>query len=361
MMNSLIAYLQSLDGQLQNCHSVVLGNEAADLDSMVASVAYGYLLHCLHPERPVVPLINIRRYDFHLRPEAVHLFGLAGIAADDLVFRDDINQELLFSDTDIILVDHNVLPRALMRYSKQVCAVLDHHRDEGLYQKAEPRIIQRAGSSCSLVAQEYIRYGVAVVQEIVNLLMGTILLDTINLDSVAGKTHTVDRMALQMLVPLSTHSPGSLFKRLRDERFNVGTFSGRDLLRRDYKEYYENGICWGIAVIPLDITEILCRKGGEYLPVHCFAKERSLDFLLLMFFSNTSNFRRQLMVYWPDAKRQGQLFEFLQNSCLDLYPIPDAEMEGISLEEIRCYQQGNSSLSRKAVHPLVADFLDRYP
>ncbi len=359
-MTSLISYLRPLKGQLANCHYVVIGNEAADLDSMVAAIAYGYLLHFLHPKQAVCPLINILRQEFSLRPEAVYLFALVGLGPEDLIFKDDIDQEVLLRETRIVLVDHNKLPPNLERYSAQVCAILDHHRDEGLYPDADPRIVQRVGSSCSLVTREFMRQEVPVISGLATLLMGTVVLDTVNLDSKAGKACRDDRLALDLLIPLSSHSPGALFKRLQSERINVGRFTGGDLLRRDYKEYYQGRFHWGIAVIPLALDEIFPRKAERGLPINSFVKDRSLDILIIMFFDKTSRFNRQLVVYWPDTGGQRELCTALQNGGLELRLIPEFDMAEFASQDIRCYEQGNSRLSRKAVQPLVADFLNAY-
>lgn len=359
-MTSLNNYLRSLKGQWLNCNYVILGNEAADLDSMVAAVAYGYLLQFLHPKQVVLPLINIPRQEFVLRPEAIYLFALVGLGPEDLIFSDDVDREELFRHTRIVLVDHNKLSPSLEDFSEQVCAILDHHRDEGLYGNADPRIVQRAGSSCSLVTQEFIRQEVPVIPELATLLLGTVVLDTVNLDSKAGKACREDRLALKVLIPQSSHSPVDLFERLQSERFNVGMFKGRDLLLRDYKEYYQGKFHWGIAVIPLALNEMVSREADRGLPINSFVKDQSLDVLILMFFNNTVGFNRQLVVFWPDAGGQKQLCTALQNGGLDLCSIKEFDVEEFASQDIRCYEQGNSSLSRKAVQPLVANFLEAY-
>ncbi len=73
----------------------VMGNEAADLDSMASSVVYAYYLQSQNSDEKSIylPLINIPKEDFKLRTEAVYLFTEAGIETDNLIFSDEINIE----------------------------------------------------------------------------------------------------------------------------------------------------------------------------------------------------------------------------------------------------------------------------
>ena len=52
--------------------AVVIGNEAADLDSMVSAIVYGRLVSALAAPGtpPAVPVVNCPRGDFVLRTEA---------------------------------------------------------------------------------------------------------------------------------------------------------------------------------------------------------------------------------------------------------------------------------------------------
>lgn len=56
--------------------TVVMGNEAADLDSLVSAIAYARLLEETRSPSStvVVPFLNIPRRDLPLRTEAAYLF-----------------------------------------------------------------------------------------------------------------------------------------------------------------------------------------------------------------------------------------------------------------------------------------------
>jgi len=123
--------------------AVVIGNEAADLDSMVSAILYGRLVSALVASGtpPAVPVVNCPRGDIALRTEAVHLFAAQGLDVDSLVFIDEIDMDALHraGRLRLCLVDHNVLAAAQADYEDAVEAIVDHHADGGLYPQAEPR------------------------------------------------------------------------------------------------------------------------------------------------------------------------------------------------------------------------------
>ncbi len=70
-MISIQSYLAEAKKHISDTGIVVIGNEAADLDSMASSLAYGYLLSLQDPRISVLPIMPIPRVDFALRTEAV--------------------------------------------------------------------------------------------------------------------------------------------------------------------------------------------------------------------------------------------------------------------------------------------------
>jgi exopolyphosphatase len=335
-----------------------MGNEAADLDSMVAAVAYGYLRNTLHPQNPVLPLIPIPREEFSFRPEAVYLFAEAGLNSHDLIFIDDVDLDTLFKDISLLLVDHNRLSRDYEKYGDQVATILDHHRDEGQYLHCEPRIVQTMGSCCSLVIHEFIRYGIAVPPSLATLLAGTILLDTVNCDAQAGKVRDGDLLALDYVLPHCLITSEKLYENLRFESTNIGDLEMAELLRRDYKEYHCGSICWGISVIPLLIDGLNGKNKDPYLALEEFITERNLDLLLVMLLFSHKSFHRQLMVIWPGAGPAKQLVSALQKDGLGLSAKDSLPWWTKQHRAgINWYEQRNTAVSRKAMQPLVEKFL----
>ena len=113
MNNNMMTWLGSLKNNFSNTKqvTVVMGNEAADLDSMASAVTYAWYLNLSDSSGNYFPLINIPRADFKLRTEAVYLFKEAGVDIDQLLFIEDVDLEKLKagSNLKLILVDHNKL------------------------------------------------------------------------------------------------------------------------------------------------------------------------------------------------------------------------------------------------------------
>ncbi len=118
------------DINYKSIDTLVMGNEACDLDSMASALAYAYVLSCSDKEKNIVPLMPIIRGDFKLRTEAVYVFDQAGIDLSNVVFLDDINLERLMEKVKCLaLVDHNKLSAPCEPYGNKVAIILDHHRD----------------------------------------------------------------------------------------------------------------------------------------------------------------------------------------------------------------------------------------
>ncbi|KAJ2385841.1 hypothetical protein H4S02_004138, partial [Coemansia sp. RSA 2611] len=134
--------------------TLVLGNESADLDSMVSSLALAYDLSTKTPH-PVVPIINTPRADLVLRPECSlllsHTLEAAGASLSSLTFIDDV--DLARHPMDIWLVDHNAPASRQAFLEPYVRGIVDHHVDEGKCLGAKERQIEVVASCATLVAQ----------------------------------------------------------------------------------------------------------------------------------------------------------------------------------------------------------------
>ena len=168
---------------------VVMGNESADLDSIVCSITYAYFSQwksnqaekAAAQEDLFFPLINIPRIDFPLRTEVVKAFQMCNISPEDLIFVDDpvLTQqqpqqlqipilEIMTSQSrtnpilDLILVDHNALCYKQAHLLPYVREVVDHHKDENLYKDRTEEIkirIDPVGSCATLVGELILKHG----------------------------------------------------------------------------------------------------------------------------------------------------------------------------------------------------------
>ena len=334
--------------------TVVMGNEAADLDSMASAFLFAYYLFRTEPEANPRPLINIPRGDFKLRTEAVFLFREAGIDESLLNFSDDLDLEKLADKQTLklVLVDHNKLASSQARFEGLITAILDHHADEGSYPKTAAVDIRPVGSTATIVAERFLENAPDALDSTVGtLLLGTILLDTVNLDPEAGRVTDADRAVVEKLATLTGKEPQALFDKLQFEKFNVSSLGSYDLLRKDYKEWQMGSVKCGISSVLLSAQEWRQKDPDLTQAFRQYVQERRLDMLLAMNAFTTPTFTRQLGVYVREDDLRRRLLEFLKGSNLELEPLEGGGDE----DALVFFRQNNLGMSRKKLQPLLSD------
>jgi len=335
---------------------LVMGNEASDLDSMVSSITLAYIKG--KKDKVAVPLMPIVRDDFKLRTEAVYLFDRAGINTALLVFLDDIELPGWMEKVNrLALVDHNRLSWPFESYPDKVSMILDHHKDQGLYPHVDTRVISPVGSCATLVGEILIRnYPDLIHEQMAVLLAGTILLDTINLDTTAGRVTPRDIKTAQSLLKSCLLDRDEFFKEIQNAKFNTSYLNAHDLLRKDYKAFRSGGKKWGIASLPLSMEDwdkkavTLCHEFENFAGTH------HLDILISMNAYHDPLFTRAIGVYAPDPDSHDRLIRFLQGKGLRLSPLfldaPPVCRQG----RISFHLQGNKEISRKKLSPLLENY-----
>ena len=358
----MIRYLQAARAAVEQGTATrfVIGNESADLDSMAAAVAYAWHAggRAGDMAAPMVPLVNVPRADYKLRTEAVFLFARAGIGPELLAFIDEVDLEALAARDalQLTLVDHNVLAASQGGLARAVVGIVDHHKDEGGFPGADPRIIEPVGSSCTLVAEALLREQPAAVEPgLAELLLGTILLDTVNLDSAAGRVTAKDEEIAGRLHAICGAEPKALFDQLQFEKFNVAALDTPDLLRKDYKQYQMGSVRCGMSSVLLPIVQWLDKDPDLATSLADYAAKNGLDLLLVMNAYTDPEFRRELVVWAADPGLRERVLGFLGASELGLVPIADPRAS--AAPEVAMFSQANAAYSRKKLQPLVQQFL----
>jgi len=337
--------------------TVVIGNEAADLDSMASSVAYAYYLHLSGVN--AVPVMNIPRNDFALRTEAVYLFGETSIGSELLLFLEDIDFTELSAQgmLEMVLVDHNVPGDILAPYGKEVKEILDHHADEKKYSSKTSVDIRPVGSTATIVAERFVhKYKDLIDNKLGSLLLGTILLDTVNLDEGAGRVTPDDVKVADELMVITGIEQKGLFDKLQYEKFNVSSLGTYDLLRKDYKEWQLGEVKCGIASVLMPAVDWVEKDPDLQNTFQTYCEDRDLDVLLVMNAYTNPDFVRNLGVYIPDSDLRKKTIDFLEISDLGL-EILDSRFNG-EAGDVVYYQQGNLGISRKKLQPMLKDFFN---
>ncbi|KIK93014.1 hypothetical protein PAXRUDRAFT_829421 [Paxillus rubicundulus Ve08.2h10] len=391
--------------------TIVMGNEAGDLDSLASSIAYAWLLS--HTTAPAIALLTTACQDFVLRAENVYALQLAGIGEQfqGLLCPEDLPKPNLC--TSYALVDHNSLHPDYAKPNTQVVAVVDHHQDEGKYlDTASPRIIEPSGSCASLVTGLIMSYpALRIPAELATLLLCAILVDTQGLRK-GGKALNMDHKAAAWLLPWSNASLSdgvlvqttgtsvalsdhpliqSLSSTLSAKKLAVSHLTPRDLLRRDYKEYnlnfsssvsssHASPMKAGLATVPLRFSSFFSPSPTSAVTaVQDWMKERGLSVLgvLTTFRSRKDKGKREQMwvVDEQSSKRQLSQSLFSGLEAKEVLQLKSAKFKRYGFKDhgkieqsdespfsapfvARIYKQKNTSATRKLVAPILKQILE---
>ena len=91
----------------------------------------------------------------------------------------------------------------------------DHHKDLWPANLKVDKTIELVGSCSTLVAEKLLPLGV-LDSQMTSLLLGTILLDTINLDPRAGRTTDKDKAIVKRLQEMYPMAPDELYRALSE-------------------------------------------------------------------------------------------------------------------------------------------------
>ncbi|WVQ96068.1 hypothetical protein IAU59_003168 [Kwoniella sp. CBS 9459] len=288
--------------------TVVMGNEAGDLDSLASSVAFAQLSSSLLALRSI-PLVLTPQKHMSLRPENLLALRLSHIPPSVFLHPENLpipTTDLASRGVKFALVDHN---RLLPPFGAgEVEAIIDHHDDEQTHLDASIREIQVPTGSCaSLVAKHFApewkksvsgpagKAGGPIPAELATLLLSSILIDTTGLKPDRKATPT-DYESASFLYPLSTLSEDSasldasdqftnfsaegsdvpsvlkdLTVQLQETKGDVSGLSTSELLLRDYKEYalptsspdYPT-LKVGLSTVPLGLRKWLAKEPSSW-------------------------------------------------------------------------------------------------
>ena len=388
-------YSIACDKGLENVLTVL------DLDSFTCSLVYAYIRSARPPQRAFsptyVPLLNIPRADIELRPEFLALLRHVGLQDGDLISLSDLPDEATIraklspETTQWILVDHNSLQGSLGSiYGERVAGVIDHHAEEDKVPKDtgdEPRIVEKAGS-CSSLVTTYLRGSWEALStpeasiydaQAARLVLASILVDTRNLQS-KGKVMPSDEEAVNFLetkIKAASESNDSFdrkafFEEINQAKLNIGSLELQGILRKDYKQWTENGRILGIssAVKPISFlrekaeTEAKAESSGSksfLRAIDHFAETRRLGLYAIMTASTSAEgeFQRELMVRAFTVENAQTVKKFADENLktLGLEDWTDSKLDHLDGDKIwsKVWWQRHVEHSRKQVGPLLRE------
>jgi exopolyphosphatase len=295
-------------------------------------------------------------------------------------------------------VDHNQLTDTFQQNDWKVVEIVDHHHDQGMYMdtcSGPSRLIAFAddealvASACTLVVERMEElWREPYPPSLGVLLLGAILLASVNLSPQAGKVTQRDRDAVQILLKdtnwqeLSQESKEVLqissssgpnttafFAALQDTKYDPGfwmSLSMRDALRLDYKEYTYTDRSFGVSTVLMPLDGFLLKQ-ELIIGIQRFMVERKMDFLgIMLAFEKDGHLCRQLVLCGTESFPLPDVVQFLLHSDYDQDSLELMEIEGISIPpvtdksglSIRFFDQRNVKASRKQLGPILLEFFN---
>ena len=329
---------------------------------------------------------------------------------DDLPAFSELETKLKPTDTRWILVDHNKLQGTLGSiYGSRVNGVIDHHEEENFAPREtdpEPRIIEKSGSCTSLVVRtlrsvwdtgsgsalssgaghaqgEAAIDDSAVTQtwdaQIAKLALASILVDTANLTA-EGKVFPADKEAVEYLEAkiqssareARTWDRANFHSEINAAKSDIDSLTLDDILRKDYKEWIENGKNLGISSVvrplsflvqkALEANRIETQETSFDAAIADFSDTRDLSMFAIMTASTSprKGFQRELLL---DARGSAASIaaRFSSQATAEL-GLEDLSVGGINGYNTfghepgvfrKVWRQEDVSKSRKQVAPLL--------
>ncbi|MEY4201896.1 MAG: hypothetical protein RLZZ265_3636 [Verrucomicrobiota bacterium] len=152
-------------------------------------------------------------------------------------------------DRKLILVDHNELSQAVAGADKvEILEIIDHHRI-GALTTQQPILFRNepVGSTSTIVADCFFRYGVELTSSIAGLLLAGLVSDTLNLTS--PTTTARDAEILAKLEKIAGVNATEFTEKLFASGSLLTTKPSAQAITTDCKEYVENGRTFSVAQI----------------------------------------------------------------------------------------------------------------
>jgi exopolyphosphatase len=385
--------VRSAQTKTQKYSVLLIALHHVDLDSLASALGYAWLRS--QTDGKAIAYITNPREDFYLREEnlyALHWAGLSEPFEELYCSRETMPRQA----SQFGLVDHNIPEPTYASQTSTVVAIIDHHKDEGQYIHAKPRIIEtEAGSCASLVTRMFKPLNLVMPAGLATLLLGAILIDTKGLKE--GKASDIDNESAAFLLPLSLLTQGeqvtppsdvkhlpsvqSLFATLDKKKSDVSDLSTKEFLRRDYKEYALNvPACLrrtqssqimtlaGLGTVPVRLSNLFASSKSPVEDIEGWFTNRNLSILGVL-----TSYRNK-----KDKKRREQLWvvratdeDLAQRLWQGLESNKELELKQLRLRDVaagkpdfgkkyvvRAYKVGNTDMSRKYTAPILRKILE---
>lgn len=337
---------------------VVLGNESADLDSVVSAIVRAYHLFLIKENNNIyLPFINIFREELGLRRDVQYLLENLCIFADDLSFIDDqisLNFIYKLNKLNLHLVDHNELNPDQSHLSDVVIDIIDHHADAQRYPYLQEKIINVVGSCTTLVVNEFLK--TQPVEEMpkafAGLLLAPILMDTDNLLS-KEKTTSEDLELKEILAArVGNKLPSNFYDKMRTKKEDIAGLTNKLRLLKDFKKFRSDEVVYGMSTLGSSMGFWFEHEAGLLQDFEEVTIKRELDFLVILmpYYNEGRHPQRKIVIYSKSPEILAAIDgftredEFLQKKVI-------LEKESTNT----CFYTSQDFMSRKELQPRIND------
>ena len=334
-------------------HRIVIGNQSADLDSIVSAIAMSYYLSVANENATFIPVINSTKSVLQTKKECMYLFGYFKVNLDDLVFISECHGKDI---SEVVLVDHNELDEQekSLGFANLVSSIIDHHLDKKLFMNATPRLIDlTAGSNATLIANLFYESKLKMNDSFATMLQFPILADT---DNLTRRTSQKDLEMHEFLNSMSQIDSNLVFKNIDELKNDQSDVGAAMLIQKDYRQYCNANMKWGMSSITLCAHELLMNEAKFLDHVKQFMHERNLSFYgVLSNFKVENNQTRRDLILFTYSEPILNAFNATQNKNLTLLKTLNERMSLF----YSVYDVNDSALTRKYWQPVLESFLER--
>jgi manganese-dependent inorganic pyrophosphatase len=183
----------------------------------------------------------------------------------------------------LILVDHNELSQAVQGADEvEIIEIIDHHRIGSLATQ-QPILFRNepVGSSCTIVADCFFRYGIEMPREIAGLMLAGLVSDTLNLTS--PTTTARDAEILRKLEAISQVNAREFTEKLFASGSLLTLKPAPQAVTTDCKEYEENKTKFSVAQIEeIGFEQFWKRKDELLTALEIFRASKAFLFSALL-------------------------------------------------------------------------------
>lgn len=274
---------------------IVIGHKNPDTDSIVAAFVFADFL-----KRAKKPILGFS--GFKIKP------ARAGSLNKETEFVLNYFKQKAspfiknIKDKDVILVDHGSYEEAANGAKEaRIVGVIDHHQLGGLktvmpiFYRAEP-----IGSTSTILAKMFLENKLSFDKKTAGPLLAAILSDTLKLTS--PTTTNEDKKIVKILAKISKENINKLSQKMFEAKSDIKDISPNELVSKDYKEYKDGGVNFGIGVWETIYPQEVKEKKEEILSaLEKLKKKRKMK---LMFFVLVDIFKKNTKLFLLGEKEK---------------------------------------------------------